>query len=246
VDTKIVTKADEIAVQRAYYADTADHYDQMHLEVDKEHELALDFMIAMVKHFGIHSILDVGSGTGRALRRLKTELPGVVIVGVEPSAELRAVGYLNGVAEHELIDGDAMKLAFADNQFDLVCEFAALHHIPSPCQAVSEMLRVARTAIFISDCNSFGQGSMVSRMMKQTLKSTGLWPLADWIKTKGRGYTITEGDGLGYSYSVFSNLRQIKKVCPSIYLLNTKSAEPNLYRTATHVALLGVKGAGVR
>jgi hypothetical protein len=87
---------------------------------------------------------------------------------------------------------------------------------------------------------------MVSRMMKQTLKSVGLWPLADWIKTKGRGYTITEGDGLGYSYSVFSNLRQIKKVCPSIYLLNTKSAEPNLYRTATHVALLGVKGAGVR
>ena len=69
----------------------------------------------------------------------------------------------------------------------------------------------------------------------------GLWPFADMIKTKGQGYTLSEGDGLAYSYSVFSDYRQIARTCQSVHLLNTMDGGPNLYRTAAHVALLGVK-----
>ena len=99
---------------------------------------------------------------GAAYLRIKVEMPDVTVVGIEPSAELREVGHAKGLLETELIDGNAMNLAFDDGSFDIVCEFGALHHIPAPSKAVSEMLRVSRNMIFISDCNNFGHGSRIS------------------------------------------------------------------------------------
>jgi hypothetical protein len=133
-----------------------------------------------------------------------------------------------------------MSLAFAERSFDLVCEFGALHHIPRPELAISEMLRVARKAIFISDSNNFGQGGKFSRFLKQAINALQLWPAANLIKTKGRGYTLSAGDGLSYSYSVFTNYKQISKHCAAVYLLGTTNSAPNLYRTSSHVALLGI------
>ncbi len=231
-----------VEIQRAYYARTAQHYDKVHLHEQSEHEFAMRFMISMIRYLGITSILDIGSGTGRCLIDVMKEVPGITAVGVEPSAALREVGYSKGLSTTQLIDGDAMSLPFADNSFDLVCEFAALHHIPAPAKAVSEMLRVARKAIFISDSNNFGQGGKLPRLFKQTLNAARLWPLTVFIKTRGKGYSVTEGDGLGYSYSVFNSYKQIRDVCESVHLLNTTDgSSPNLYRSASHVALLGIK-----
>jgi ubiquinone/menaquinone biosynthesis C-methylase UbiE len=232
----------EVAIQREYYAKSAHEYDARHLNEDGGHSLALQFMLSVIQYFGIRSILDVGSGTGRVLLKIKSEIPYVKLVGIEPSEELRRVGHSKGLLETELIDGDAMNLAFSDGSFDLVCEFGALHHMPAPSKAVSEMLRVSRDLILISDCNSFGQGSWASRLLKQSIDAVGLWPLADLIKTKGKGYSISEGDGLSYSYSVFSDYRQIKEKCRSIHMMNNVDASPNLYRSAEHVSLLGIKG----
>jgi ubiquinone/menaquinone biosynthesis C-methylase UbiE len=237
------TRQNAIEIQRAYYSETAHRYDHMHMreEVDVEHNLALQFMMSVIEHLGIQSILDIGSGTGRGLLKIKLAMPGITAVGIEPSAELRKVGHSKGLLETQLIDGDAMNLAFSDGSFDLVCEFAALHHIPSPSKAVAEMLRVSRKAIFISDCNNFGQGAIFSRLLKQAINALGLWPMANLLKTKGKGYSISKGDGLAYSYSVFNDYVQIKDVCESVHLLNTRDAGRNLYRTAPHVALLGIK-----
>ena len=230
-----------IEIQRAYYAETAHRYDSMHVDQNDEHTFALRFMISALESLGIQSILDVGCGTGRGLLTLKKAMPGLLAVGVEPSAELRKAGYANGLTETELVEGDAMNLAYADNSFDLVCEFGALHHIPQPSKAVAEMLRVARKAIFISDSNNFGQGSPLARFFKQAANAVGLWPMLNRIKTRGKGYAISEGDGLFYSYSVFNDYQQIRNACASVHLLNTSDAGSNLYRSATHVALLGIK-----
>jgi len=231
----------EIRIQREYYARSANRYDRMHVDGSIEHNFALQFMLGVVRYLGVRSILDIGSGTGRALVKIKSELPGVKILGLEPSAELRGVGHAKGLLETELVGGDAMNLAYDDGSFDLACEFGALHHIPVPSKAVSEMLRVSRKAIFISDTNNFGIGSAPARLTKQTFNALGLWPLVDKIKTKGKGYTISEGDGLAYSYSVFNDFMQVKNACASIHMLNTLDGGPNLYRTASHVALLGIK-----
>jgi SAM-dependent methyltransferase len=238
---EFIMSADPTAIQRAYYAATASAYDSTHVSKSDEHGFALAYMLAIAEHFGVQSILDVGSGTGRALFRINGTMPRVHAVGIEPSKELRGIGHANGLAASALIDGDAMNLAFDDASFDLVCEFGALHHIPRPAVAISEMLRVARTAIFISDSNNFGQGGRVSRLAKQCINGVGAWWIADLIKTKGKGYTISDGDGLAYSYSVFNNYSQISEGCRSVHMLNTLDARPNLYRSASHVALLGIK-----
>lgn len=66
-----------------------------------------------------------------------------------------------------------------------------------------------------------------------------VWWIADWVKTRGKGYMLTEGDGLAYSYSVFENYNQIKHKCRSVHIINTAKREINPYRTASHVALFG-------
>ena len=238
-----MSSEDEVTLQRKYYADTAAKYDEMQLSEHDEHQFALAILSAMIEYHGIRSVLDVGSGTGRALRYLKLRHPGVRFVGIEPVEALRKVGHSSGLAECELIDGDVNALAATDGEFDLVCEFAVLHHVPHPAQAVGEMLRVARKAIFISDANNFGQGGGIARLIKWALSALGLWRAFDWLRTGGKGYHVSAGDGLFYSYSVFNDYRQIREACTAVHFFNTVDAAPDLRRSAPHVALLGLKSS---
>ncbi len=232
---------DGVAKQRRYYAETAASYESMHVDDADEHQFALAYLVAVIDHLRVTSVLDVGSGTGRAVRYIKERLPHVRVVGVEPVAELRQVGHTLGLTSDELVDGDATSLPFRDGEFDLVCEFAVLHHVHQPERAVREMLRVADKAIFISDSNNFGQGSPLSRFAKQALDTLGLWKVADYVKTKGKGYIETPGDGVSYSYSVFNDFPEVRKRCKSVHWFNPTGSGRSLYRTAGHVTLLGVK-----
>lgn len=238
-------KQSEIDAQRAYYASTADRYDAMHLDTKDEHYFALAFLMASLDYLEISSVLDIGSGTGRAIQFIKERRPDVRVVGIEPVEELRRQGHAKGLSEQELIEGDATQLQFSPSEFDLVCEFGVLHHVRQPDIVVAEMLRVAGKAIFVSDSNNFGQGSWASRSLKQIINLLGLWRVADLVKTRGKGYTVSKGDGLAYSYSVFNNYKQIRAQCSSVHLCNTEDAQINPYTTAGHVALLGVKDGDI-
>jgi SAM-dependent methyltransferase len=230
-------------IQQRYYAESAHKYNEWHDVEKSEHYFALSILAANIEYFGIRSILDLGSGTGRAVAYLKRSCPGLKIVGIEPVKELREVGYQNGISKDELIEGNALKLSYGDGEFDAVCEFGVLHHVKTPEVMVAEMLRVAKKLIYISDANNFGQGSFAWRTTKQLLNRFGLWKLADFIWTKGKGYTLSEGDGLAYSYSVFNNYKQIEEKCKRISLLNTMDGRINFYKTSSHVVLLGIKEA---
>lgn len=230
-------------IQRQHYASTAKEYDARHVDDSDEHAFALRVLAAMIDHFGFGSVLDVGSGTGRAVGFLIRNRPAVRVVGVEPVAELRSVGHGNGIPPAQLVDGDATRLGYDDGAFDLVCEFGMLHHTPAPRQAVDEMLRVARRAVFLSDSNNFGQGSLLRRSTKQLLHFLGLWKAFDRLKTGGRGFRVSDGDGVSYSYSVFDDYARIRRACKRVHVFDTRGtgrgADP--YRFADHVALLGIK-----
>lgn len=237
----VITAEQQQLAQRAYYARTAEQYDDLHWGQVDEHQFALSFVSGVIDLLGVGSVLDIGSGTGRALLALKARHPGLRIVGVEPSPELRAIGHAKGLSETELTDGDARALDFPDGGFDLVTEFATLHHIPKPELAVREMLRIARLGVFVSDSNNYGQGSAAGRAIKSVLRQLRLWRAFDFVRTRGKGYMESEGDGLYYSYSVFDNYWMIKRACKSVHVLNTRDGGINPLRTAPHVALLGLK-----
>lgn len=232
---------EQIRLQRKYYAETAQDYDAMQLGPQDEHQFALSVLSAMIEYHGIRSVLDVGSGTGRALRYLKARHPHVRFVGIEPVEALREVGHAAGLSSEELTDGDVNALAFADGEFDLVCAFAVMHHVPQPARAVAEMLRVARKAIFISDANNFGQGGKLTRYLKQAIDALGLWRAFDWLRTRGRGYHVSAGDGLFYSYSVYNNYGQVRAACRTVHQFNTVDAGISLVGSAPHVVLFGIK-----
>ncbi len=220
----------------------------MHVAADQkdEHYLAQSEMAGLIRFYGCESILDVGAGTGRTVLWLKDAGLGLRAVGVEPVAEMRTIGHQKGLDPHELVAGDATRLEFEDGAFDVVCCFGVLHHVPRPDLVVAEMLRVARRMVFISDANNFGQGGWLGRTAKQLANAVRLWPLVNFLKTRGRGYSISEGDGLYYSYSVFNSYPAIRAACAAVHLFNTAdSASVNPYRGASHVLIAGVKEAAV-
>ncbi len=210
---------DAVTRQRAYYEATADSYDAAHEE--REHIVALHLIAGCIELAGVKNVLDVGAGTGRAMRFLKARYPDLVIKGVEPVESLRSRGHALGIPPEDLIDGDGGALPFADRSFDLVCEFAVLHHVPRPAAVVAEMSRVASRMIAISDCNFLGQGTPWLRAIKLSLWGAGLWPLANFVKTRGKGYTYSEGDGVAYSYSVFQSLAQIRASWSDVNIIAT-------------------------
>jgi len=231
----------EVEIQRSYYRDTARIYDQLHVHEKDAHYFALTFMLGAIEFLEGQSLLDVGSGTGRTISYIQTSNPNIKVVGIEPVEELRQIGYSKGISEDQLIERNGLSIPFDDNSFDIVCSFGVLHHIKTPSLVIQEMLRVARKAIFISDSNNFGQGTLLARTLKQSFDLLGLWKFVDLIKTKGKGYTISEGDGLAYSYSLFNDFNYIKKHCKTVHLLNTSpTSSADLYRSAEHLGLLGI------
>jgi ubiquinone/menaquinone biosynthesis C-methylase UbiE len=232
--------------QRDYYAATAQDYDSMHISEGDEHSLALRYASALMREFELTSLLDVGTGTGRAVAYFRRRHAGALVVGVEPVlallARARAKADVDGA---HLASASGYSLPFRSASFDAVCQFGILHHVRDPKGVVAEMMRVARRAIFLSDSNRFGQGAMPSRLIKLLLFQCGLWPLANFLKTRGSGYTVSAGDGVSYSYSVFDSLDALHQWADRVVLVPTgRLAYRNWYSpllTSSHVLLCAVR-----
>jgi SAM-dependent methyltransferase len=98
-----------------------------------------------VEPAGDEVALDVGTGTGPLAFALAPHVRDVV--GVDLVPELLELGrrYANERYENvQLVEGDAARLGFSTESFDLVCERAVLHHHPRPELVLAEMSRVTR------------------------------------------------------------------------------------------------------
>lgn len=204
-------------LQRAYYERTSRRFDEWHLHAMDEHHSALLWIDFLFPKEEIASILDVGAGTGRAIEFFRAG--GRRITGVEPSAAQIAQAVKKGVTHGHIVQADGAALPFPDATFDAVCEFGMLHHVEHPERVIGEMLRVARKAVFISDSNRFGQGRTIAKLGKLALYKIGLWKLAEFARTLGRGYHVSERDGLFYSFSVYDHLPQLSAGAEHVWLV---------------------------
>ena len=204
--------------QQDYYAETASAYESMHVQAGDEHFIALEYAAALLNVVRAKSVLDVGSGTGRAVRFLRQRCPDLKIEGVEPVRELREQAQVPGTVIH---DASGKDLPFHDDSFDVVMSFALMHHVPLPAPVIAEMTRVARFGIMISDANRFGQGSTAADMLKLAIHRTGMWPTFERIRTRGRGYMESDGDGIFYSYSIFDSMPQLQAWADRVFIIPT-------------------------
>jgi ubiquinone/menaquinone biosynthesis C-methylase UbiE len=193
-------------IQRKYYTETASRYDTMHKHEGADDLPVRNLFVSFLRFLDIRSLLDVGSATGRGLQHFATEFPGALICGLEPVTALVREGAVTGNNHSvSLIQGSGDALPFADGSFDVVSEFSMLHHVPNPNAVIKEMSRVARKAVVLVDCNRFGQGSLPARVFKLFLYKIHLWNAFNFIRTRGKRYQISDGDGLFYSYSVYDS-----------------------------------------
>jgi len=215
------TKADRAGeIQRRYYTDIAGQYDSMHAHEGSTDRSNTVFVHALLRALSVRSLLDVGTATGLGMRNLKEAMPELFVCGVEPVAALVQQGIQDGNnLSFPMIRANGVALPFPDASFDAVCEFSTLHHVANPAAVVKEMLRVARKAVFICDSNRFGQGSRSARLLKLALYWTRLWPVFDFVRTGGRRYMVSEGDGLWYSYSVYDSFHLVARWADRVILI---------------------------
>ncbi len=210
-------------LQRRFYTETATRYDEMHVAEDDPHAVALDFVSGMIDGYGYESVLDVGAGTGRALRHFLDRHSGIEAHGVEPvPAMIEQAGKRNGIPEGMIEEAGGGDLPIANDAFDAVCEFGVLHHVADPDAIVAEMIRVARRAVFLSDNNRFANGGPMHRAAKYLLHRIGLWPAVYRAATRGRGYHLSPLDGgVTYSYSVYDSLPLLNEWADRVLMLPT-------------------------
>ena len=235
-----------VKIQREYYTETSSRYDTMHKHEGCDDPECRKFIISILHSLQIRSLLDVGSATGRGLQDFAAALPGTFVCGVEPVSALVQQGVAAGNTRTiSLLQASGEALPFADASFDAVSEFSILHHVANPSAVVQEMLRVARRAVIIVDCNRFGQGSLPAKLVKLFLYKTGLWNAFNFVRTRGKHYQMSEGDGLFYSYSVYDSYDLIAPWADRLLVLPSGPTHSRNWfhplLTAEGVILIGIR-----
>jgi SAM-dependent methyltransferase len=100
---------------------------------------------------GDERALDAGTGAGTLALALAPLVREVVGVDIVPELLVRA--RRDAPENVSFVEGDATKLPFADDSFDLSCSRRALHHIARPEMAVAELVRVTAAGghVFVDD-----------------------------------------------------------------------------------------------
>ncbi|MGH8638341.1 MAG: class I SAM-dependent methyltransferase [Burkholderiales bacterium] len=99
---------------------------------------------------GGRTVLDVGTGTGRAAIALARR--GAVVTGLDASAEMLAVAERRAgeqCAPVTFVTGDAHALAFPPRSFDAVVCLRVLMHTPDWRRSLGELCRVARHRLVV-------------------------------------------------------------------------------------------------
>ncbi|GAB4110090.1 MAG: hypothetical protein OHK0013_45930 [Sandaracinaceae bacterium] len=123
---------------RAYYDDFSRTYD---LGRDRGYHAMVDDIetSAVLALASGREVLEVGCGTGLVLERVAPVARRAE--GVDLSPGMLAHARARGLSVRE---GDATKLPFADESFDLAYAFKVLAHVPDVDRAIAEMFRVVR------------------------------------------------------------------------------------------------------
>lgn len=138
------------------------------------------------------TVLDLGCGTGTfslPLARL-----GCKVTGIDPSAGMlaraREKAEAAGLAV-TFIEGDAQRLPFADNSFDLVVTVTALEFMRRPRAALAEALRVLKPGGRLV-AGFLGKGSQWEQVYRQEAEAN-----PESIFARARFYSPEEAAALG-------------------------------------------------
>ena len=159
-------KPDSVKGQEWYQADdVAQEYDEKRFSkggrlIDRREKQAVLNAIGPVED---KQILEIACGTGRFTSMLADR--GAEIIGLDISGPMLQQGRQRaqsaGVADHlEYMRGDAGRLPFPDDHFDVVFAMRFFHLADTPEEFLQEMCRVSNDQIFFDTFNRYSTRSL--------------------------------------------------------------------------------------
>lgn len=174
-------------------------------------------------------ILDVGCGTGKAMRHIQEIDANFDVYGIDPSQELLDIAiHKHGIPAAKLLCGNGEDLPYDDHQFDFSIAMAVLHHVQDPSQVIREMMRVSRVGVIISDSNNYGNGKLYMRLAKVASRYMKVDRPLLWVRHGGKLWDSSAGDGVFRPYSVFDSVKLLKSNGRNVSLEPTKGT-PNMH-----------------
>ena len=119
------------------------------------------------------SVLDMGTGTGRAAIALARR--GALVTGVDASREMLSVARTRAADARlsiEFAEGDAHALAFPDGSFDATVCLRMLMHVPDWRKALAELCRVTRHRL-VFDYPALGSTAALQVMWRRVAVTIG-------------------------------------------------------------------------
>lgn len=116
--------------------------------VDRFDEQVLDY----VEQTAPESLLDVGCGEGRTTLNFAQRLAGRPVVGLDLNNDGSLTSHWSKNDRDNLsyVVGDAARLPFADDEFDMVAAIEIVEHVDRPDLVLGELSRVARRHLLVS------------------------------------------------------------------------------------------------
>ena len=225
-----------------YYNATAAGYDNLHGGNEPAHTAAFEIGWPLLGS-GIKSVLDVGCGTGRGLSWLAQMDPSLELHGIEPSESMLSIARTK-LASVDLRVGSGEQLPFSDASIDVVSAAGIMHHVDDPTRVITEMFRVSRRAVLISDHNNYAFGGTMAQKLRIGLKTLGMLRTVNYFRQGFNHKGYSKEDGWWYPYSLFDNYADIAKRSSRLYLFPTRpavGAQGNILFSQGHFAVVAIK-----
>ena len=175
------------------------------------------------RHIDLHGcrVLEVGVGTGGNSSTLASLGAMVTALDFSMPALQRAVATAFGKSTHIVFaQGDAHRLPFGSDAFDLVFHQGFLEHFANPADLIHEQRRVLRADGYI--LVDVPQRYNWYTVHKHLVMCVGRWPYGKWEREfslselcallEAQGYRVVDAYGRGYYPRPFRMLRNLRKI----------------------------------
>jgi SAM-dependent methyltransferase len=179
------------------------------------------------------------------LQWLHRAKPALSLIGIDPSKNMLDLAKRSVPHEASLQVARGDELPLPDNAVDLAVATGIMHHVDNPAAVITEMSRVARKALLISDHNNYAFGGSLEKRIRVALKLCGLFGVATFIKQGFNRQGYSAEDGWWYPYSLFDNYADVARFSTEIYIFPTRppgaGGWANMLFIQGHFAILAIR-----
>ena len=214
-------------IGRAFHRQ-AGEYDQ-HAMIQKHVVSRLDSLIELHLKTAPAGLLDIGCGTGNMLAALQKRFPHCRLHGLDLAFNMALASANRFGGDAVIVNGDAERLPFRDNSFELVVSASTLQWVDNLDKCLQESLRVlAPGGLF---CAAFFGG-------------TTLWELQESYRQALTGRQVT--DRHSERLQRFKSIAEVHQALACIdfeYAFVSSEIEMEYHADASHL-LRSIKGVG--